>query len=37
MNLQRSESLVEVYKKKVENFEDMRQQLIDSSELNRKL
>jgi prefoldin subunit 5 len=29
MNLQRSESLVEVYKKKVENFEDLRQQLID--------
>lgn len=25
MNLQRSESLVEVYKKKVENFEDLRQ------------
>ena len=24
MNLQRSESLVEVYKKKVENFEDLR-------------
>jgi prefoldin subunit 5 len=37
MNLQRSESLVEVYKKKVENFEDLRQQLIDMLELNRKL
>lgn len=37
MHLQRSESLIEVYKKKIENFEHLRRELADMQDHNQKL
>ena len=37
LHLQRSESLIDVYKKKIENFENLRRELADMQDHNKKL